>query len=159
VLPIRNILFGTDFSEPAAYAFSLAAALARDAKARLIVAHVREVVAAVGEFGALPPVVESEEEAKKKLVALYPADPTIEVKYVLTDGPPAPELLRLAELYACDLIVVGSHGRTGLLRMLMGSIAERVVRGAKCPTLVVKRPVAEAGGETKAKAKTKKTAV
>lgn len=52
-------------------------------------------------------------------------------------GDPATEILRYASRHAIDLIVVGTHGRTGLTRVLLGSVAERVVRGACCPVLVV----------------------
>ena len=144
MLPIRTILFGTDFSTHSDHAFALASALARDYMARLVIAHVREIpVAAYGEFGAAPPVVEDIDEANARLFALKPVGVEIEADHMLASGVPATELLQLADKHNADLIVVSSHGRTGLARLLMGSVAEQVVRGAKCPVLVVKQPLAE----------------
>jgi nucleotide-binding universal stress UspA family protein len=152
MLNIHTILFGTDFSPDSDYAFSLATALARDYKSRMVIVHVREVpVAPVGEFGFLPSEAEDVEEAKERLYALQPDEAT-EVEHVLANGVAGAELLRLAEEFGCDLIVVGSHGHTGLARLLMGSVAERVVRGAHCPVLVVKRPEAQRVAEQKTEA-------
>jgi nucleotide-binding universal stress UspA family protein len=61
----------------------------------------------------------------------------------LTDGEPYAEILRVAEDDGCDLIVMGTHGRTGLRRLLMGSVAEQVLRQASCPVLTVKTPFPE----------------
>jgi quercetin dioxygenase-like cupin family protein len=58
----------------------------------------------------------------------------------VTEGDPAEEVLRLTEALRCDLIVMGTHGRTGLGRLLTGSVAEEVLRKALCPVLVVKSP-------------------
>jgi nucleotide-binding universal stress UspA family protein len=60
----------------------------------------------------------------------------------LTDGDPAGEILVVAKKLGCSLIVMGTHGRSGLGRLLMGSVAEAVVRGASCPVLAVKSSVA-----------------
>jgi len=144
MLPIRNILFGADFSSASEYAFNVASALARDYMARLIIAHVREIpVAAFGEFGAAAPVVENMDDANARLFTMKPAGAMVNVDHVLLSGVPATELLQLAEDRHVDLIVLGSHGRTGLARLLMGSVAEQVVRGAHCPVLVVKQPLGE----------------
>jgi nucleotide-binding universal stress UspA family protein len=59
----------------------------------------------------------------------------------LQEGDPATEILRIAQECKCDLIVMGTHGRTGVARLLMGSVAEHVVRKAECPVLVVKTPL------------------
>src|SRR5215475_10244611 len=132
MLPIRTILFATDFSPPAEYGFQLACALARDYGAHLTVAHVKTFPTAVyGEFGALPPGPEDTDEAlQAKLTSLKPPSSDITVSYVLAEGDPAAEIIRLAKDTPCDLIVLGTHGRTGLSRLLMGSIAEQVVRKA-----------------------------
>jgi len=58
---------------------------------------------------------------------------------------PAGEILRLAAEVECDLIVLGTHGRTGLGRVLLGSVAEQVLRRAPCPVLTVKMPLPAAG--------------
>lgn len=144
MIPIRTIVFGTDFSTHSEHAFALASALARDYMARLVIAHVREIPAvAFGEFGATPPIVEDIDDANARLFSLKPVGVEVDADYVLASGVPATELLQLAEQHHADLIVVGSHGRTGLARLLMGSVAEQVVRGAQCPVLVVKQPMGE----------------
>jgi nucleotide-binding universal stress UspA family protein len=60
------------------------------------------------------------------------------MEYKLAKGDPASPIIKVAEEMACDLIVLGTHGRTGLGRVLMGSVAEHVMRSAPCPVLVVK---------------------
>ena len=143
MFPIRTILFGTDFSRASEDAFEVACALARDYKARLIVAHVKPLSpVAYGEFGALPPGPgEDAVTLNALLTAMKPAAGDIPVKYILAEGDPALELVRLATETPCDLVVLGTHGRTGLGRLLMGSVAEIVVRKAPCPVLTIKRPV------------------
>lgn len=65
-------------------------------------------------------------------------DAKVPVEHLLEEGNPSAEILRVAQERRCDLIVMGTHGRTGLHRLLMGSVAEHVVRKAPCPVLVVK---------------------
>ena len=67
----------------------------------------------------------------------------MEIDHRLTDGEPYAEILRVAEDDGCDLIVMGTHGRKGLRRLLMGSVAEQVVRQASCPVMTVKTPFPE----------------
>jgi nucleotide-binding universal stress UspA family protein len=69
-----------------------------------------------------------------------PPSPGIKVERILETGDPVEVILRTAAKLPADLIVLGSHGRTGLARLLLGSVAEQVVRKATCPVLVVKRP-------------------
>lgn len=143
MLPIKTILHPTDFSEPSQAAFELARALARDYQARLIFTHVQAASeVAVGEFGITPPPLEEEvEELQEKLFALEPADENLPTEHFFLTGDPATEIVRLATENDCDLIVMGTHGRSGLGRMLMGSVAEQVMRRAPCPVLTIKHPV------------------
>ena len=67
-------------------------------------------------------------------------DAQIVVEHRLEEGNPVAEILRVARETHCDLIVMGTHGRTGLAHLLMGSVAEQVVRKAGCHVLVVKTP-------------------
>jgi nucleotide-binding universal stress UspA family protein len=142
MLAIRTILHPTDFSDRSTHAFHLACALARDYGARLVLLHVNQPpVAVYGEMGALPTEpVENQEALRKKLYQLKPTDPKIQVAYYFGDGNPAAEIVRTAEEVSCELIVMGTHGRTGLGRILMGSVAEQVLRKASCPVLTVKAP-------------------
>ncbi len=95
-------------------------------------------------YGDLPPVPPEPPEVLRKvhdlLGQLWPPDPGVSVERHLLKGDPADEILRLARLSQCDLIVMGTHGLTGLDRLLMGSVAERVLRKAPCPVLTVKVP-------------------
>ncbi len=143
MLPIRTILHPTDFSEPSKYAFQIASALARDYGARLVVLHVATPpVVAYGEAPVDPELLQfDEEEARDRLSRLLAADPGVRAEHLLKTGDPATEILVVSEAYRADLIVMGTHGRTGLARLLMGSVAEQVVRKAACPVLTLKAPV------------------
>lgn len=140
-MPIRTILHPTDFSDRSGYALQLAAALARDYRARLVVLHVvpRSVVA-FGD-GFLPP--ESDDlraEARELLDGLQVPGAGVPVERRLVEGDPAEVILHIARETPADLIVLGTHGRTGLDRLLSGSAAEHVVRRAPCPVLTVTNP-------------------
>jgi nucleotide-binding universal stress UspA family protein len=67
----------------------------------------------------------------------------VPVEHQLEEGDPVTEILRVAQERECELIVMGTHGRTGLAHLLMGSVAERVVRRSGCSVLVVKTPFGE----------------
>jgi nucleotide-binding universal stress UspA family protein len=140
MFPIRTILHPTDFSEYSENAFRLACALARDYGSRLIVLHVStpQVVAYGGM--SLPAVWVDFKESKDKLLALRGPD-RVRVEHRLEEGDPVPEILRVARETPCDLIVMGTHGRRGLGRLLMGSVAEQIVRQAPCPVVTVKTPL------------------
>jgi nucleotide-binding universal stress UspA family protein len=145
MLPIHTILHATDFSPQSEAAFKVACALARDYRARVIVMHVHQTATmAFGEFGALPPAPdETEDGLRARLANIRPADSTVPIDRYLTEGEPAEEILRMAKDRGADLIVVGTHGRTGLGRLLMGSVAEKVMRRAPCLVLTVKQPLPE----------------
>lgn len=150
MLSIRKILHPTDFSEHADYAFQLACALARAQDARLLLLHVGRppVIAPVG--GVIPPEPERyQEELAESLHQLQAkaADVAVECRLGLAADPSA-EILRVAQENDCDLIVMGTHGRTGLARLLMGSVAEQVVRRASCPVMTVKTPLRERASPT-----------
>jgi predicted phosphoribosyltransferase/nucleotide-binding universal stress UspA family protein len=135
----RTILHPTDFSESSRAAFALACSLARDHGGRLVVLHVLEVPVAAYLGGVLVPEPEAElKTVWAKLRELRPDDPAIEVEHRLLEGEPAAEILGLAEEIDCDLIVMGTHGRTGLTRLALGSVAETVLRKAPCPVLTIK---------------------
>jgi nucleotide-binding universal stress UspA family protein len=82
----------------------------------------------------------SSEALEKLLGKVVPPDPAVPVIRRLVTGDPASEIPRVAKEEKVDLIVMGTHGRTGLLRMLMGSVAELVVRRAPCAVLTVRQP-------------------
>ena len=141
MLAIQTILHPTDFSERSQYGFRLACSLARDYGARLVDLHVAEPPTAVAAEGVLmPPPTVDLEPLRKRLQQLRPEDQKVLVEHLLVQGGAAEEILQVAQERKCDLIVMGTHGRTGLGRLLMGSVAEQVVRKASCPVLTVKTP-------------------
>jgi nucleotide-binding universal stress UspA family protein len=141
MLPIQTILHPTDFSEHSSYAFRQACSLARDYGARLVVLHVAEPPLAVSGEGVLmlPPNFDLE-PIRKQLQRLESENPEIQMEHRLVQGYAAAEIMRAAAETKCDLIMMGTQGRTGMGRLLMGSVAEQIVRRAPCPVLTVKMP-------------------
>jgi nucleotide-binding universal stress UspA family protein len=144
---IRSILLPTDFSECAESALPYAVQMARTTNARLLCLHVIEpMMPPVGYAPVtepLPTVDISEQlqaSAERELPKLAEREECagLEVEEVIAHGEAAAEIVRVARERDVDLIVISSHGRTGLGRMLFGSTAESVVRHARCPVLVVK---------------------
>ena len=146
-MQIRSILIPTDFSECGNYALSYATSLARTFGASMICVHVIEpIVPTVGYSGMTEPLPiaditeQLEDSAERELPKIAEREECagIEVEEVLVHGEAASEIVRVAKERNVDLIVISSHGRTGLGRILFGSTAEAVVRHASCPVLVVK---------------------
>jgi nucleotide-binding universal stress UspA family protein len=139
MLQIRTILHPTDFSEPSQAAWELACALARDYNARLLVVHVYAPPPVYAPDGIAMPLPQEEPAAlQARLAALRPADERIPCEHRLLEGEPAEKILELAQQEHADLIVMGTHGTTGLARLLVGSVAESVLRKAPCPVLTVR---------------------
>jgi nucleotide-binding universal stress UspA family protein/quercetin dioxygenase-like cupin family protein len=140
---IQTILHPTDFSENSRYAFETACALARDYHANLVALHV--MMPSVSPLLQQPPADPLRSaESQVSLAPLpwpQPLDPQIRVEHRLAEGDPAEEILRLADALGANLVVMGTHGRTGLGRFLTGSVAEEVLRKSRCPVMVVKTPL------------------
>jgi universal stress protein A len=144
MLPINNILHPTDFSDRSEFAFRLATALARDYHANLVILHVVQDPVVLYTEGVIPaPAEDHMEEMRERLLRLQPPSDTVTVTHRLEEGNPATEILRVAGLIPADLVVMGTHGRRGLNRLLMGSVAEYVLERATCPVLTVKTPFPE----------------
>jgi len=133
----KTILFPTDFSLASDAALPHAEALAKQAGARLLIVHVEEPPLAYGGgelyYGLPEP---SSERILKMLEEVKPKDASVPFTHRLTMGDPAGEIVRIAEDEGAEMIVLGTHGRTGVTRLLMGSVAEAVVRRAPCPVQV-----------------------
>jgi nucleotide-binding universal stress UspA family protein len=138
MLTLRAILHPTDFSAGSREAFRLACTLAQDHGARLVLLHVMWPPA-FGEGGALM-LDQFHENALAELRRL-PVPEGVGVEQHVGVGRPASEVVRVAQETGCDLIVMGTHGRSGIRRLLMGSVAEKVMRTAPCPVLTVKASV------------------
>lgn len=143
----KTILAPTDFSEHSRIGLDMARDLARESGARMVVLHV--IVDALPAL--LPDVVgfrfdEVEDQlgqrAREALPTFFsPADREgLEVEFKVAHGVPHAEICRLAAELPADLIVIGTHGRSAALQLLIGSVAEKVVRKAPCPVLVARRP-------------------
>ncbi|HZZ82327.1 MAG TPA: universal stress protein [Gemmataceae bacterium] len=140
MLAIRGILHPTDFSEISANAFRLACSLAHDYRAPLYVLHVSTPVEAFENENLFDQHSSQYlAQAWEKLGQL--THPGINVHRFIEEGDAVEQILRFASSLHCDYIVMGSHGRTGLNRLLLGSVAEQVVRRAACQVIIVKRPV------------------
>jgi nucleotide-binding universal stress UspA family protein len=135
----KKILFPTDFSSTSDDGLAMAESLARDTGAELLILHVEEPPAAYGGGEMYYGIPEPDKSALLKMLHdVVPSDMGIPYEHRLVTGEAADEIVRVADREHCDLIVIGSHGRTGLRRLLMGSVAEAVVRRANCPVLTVK---------------------
>ena len=139
MIRIERILYPTDFSSYSNQAYFHAVSLAEKHGATLTVLFVYnpDKITTPGNPASL-------EEARvywnQQLESIRPVDPGIQVNHCLLEGDPADEIVRYGRDAGIDLIVMGTHGRTGLERLLMGSVAERVLRDASCSVLVVKLP-------------------
>lgn len=137
----KKILFPTDFSTSSDAGLRHATALARESGAMLLIVHVEEPPLAYGGGEMYYGVPNPDHAAiQKMLKEVVSTSPDVQYEHRLVVGDPAAEIVRLAEQEGVDLIVMGTHGRTGLKRMLMGSVAEAVVRRAACPVFTFKAP-------------------
>ncbi len=143
-MEIRHILAPTDFSEFSKQALDYAFALAQKFGAKLSLLHVIEPQAYPVESYApswgTTMLEDLDRSARAELANLLPEaeDAKIEVTRFVVIGTPYLEILQTAEAEKADLIVMATHGRTGLSHLVMGSVAERVVRTASCPVLTLR---------------------
>jgi nucleotide-binding universal stress UspA family protein len=146
MIKIRCIVCPTDFSATARRAVEYAAELARSFGAEVVLLHVIPDMnyppKSLGMVTALPNLrQELNQRAKQELDALRTLfDAAVKVRTELRDGQSHEQVLECANAVKADLIVLGTHGHTGLKHLLLGSTAERVVRLATCPVLVVRKP-------------------
>lgn len=153
---ICRILFPTDFSETARAAWDWATTLAGRLGAGLIVLHVMEPIRSLAGVDLGINELEriwkaGREVAEQEMNALLSgADPNLRTAHIIEEGMPFERIIWIARRQGADLIVMGTHGRSGLRRVFFGSVAERVVREAPCPVLTVRPPAAgEALGGTR----------
>ncbi|MBN1436548.1 MAG: universal stress protein [Sedimentisphaerales bacterium] len=146
---LKKIVYPTDFSEFSMCAVPYALELAEEFGAEL---HCLHVVDEVGQYwvgaseSAVPLVISPEELLKSaeeqlaKFVAEHFETTKVKVVSKLVSGRPFVEIIRYAREEEIDMIVIATHGRGGLASMLLGSVAEKVVRKAPCPVLTVRHP-------------------
>ena len=148
MIEVRTILHPTDFSEPSNHALQYALSLAQEFKAKLCVLHVIEEIAGAMYFDMLQAptltqlMEDIENQTRSALDDLVPREvrDKIQTECLIRKGVPFLEIVRCATEIRADMIVCGTHGRTGLKHALFGSVAEKVVRKAPCPVLSVRHP-------------------
>ena len=142
--PIRKILVPTDFSPHAEEAFLVAQDLAKPIGATVVLFHISPPPAVVSDGDRL--LLATGRAAAKdtwgELRKLQAKDPAVRVEHevILAERPDVEHILQILQECGCDLIVMGTHGRTGLLHRLFGSVTQEVVRRAHCPVMVVRPP-------------------
>jgi nucleotide-binding universal stress UspA family protein len=141
----RIILFAADFSVNSAAAFRVACSLSIEKSTRLVVLHVVEPdwTARRPEYarpGSMPafPTQGLHDFLKQRMGEVYAPDRALEVEYRTTEGPAATEIVRVADEAGANLIAMGTHGRSGLPRLLTGSVAAKVLATAHCPVLALR---------------------
>ena len=140
----KHILVPTDFSEYADYALDYAIELAKTLQARLTVLYVLHLSSLA--LGDAPPAVlddtlkamETNAQQRTQMALARVQQAGLQGESAIVEGIPFQTIIETAERRDVDLIVMGTHGRTGLTHALMGSVAERVVRLAPCPVLVTR---------------------
>ena len=135
----RHILFATDFSPAAAQAIPYVKTLAKYYEADLVVLHVRNpILSPMAEPAAYDIYLEAmkaeDERHRKELLETFAGIPT---EVVVKEGGIPSRMEAVIEEKHTDLVVIGTHGRTGLKKMLLGSVAEEIFRTVKCPVLTV----------------------
>lgn len=143
---VRRILHPTDFSRASGAAFLKAVALAKESRAQLLLVHVLLPPTPFIGDGYISPKTYQELEASARRGAQRELAKVVaraqkakaRVKAVLLEGVPYDRIARAARSKRADLIVMGTHGRSGLSKFFLGSVAERVIAVAPCPVLTVR---------------------
>jgi nucleotide-binding universal stress UspA family protein len=154
MIPMTRILCPVDFSDSARHALTHAWAIAAWYGARLVVVHVfapvpaADVAASLQPFGMPPPAALTEADRGQLLERLTrfvdPVARRMPAEVMLLEAPDArAEIVSQARTLAADLLVMGAHGRSGVERLVLGSVTEKVLRKAPCPVLVVPRHAAD----------------
>lgn len=136
---VKNVLFPTDMSELSLAGMERVVELTRDAGAQLHIVHVEEPTPPFGEGSLYMGMADTvRARLQEELAKVRPRDAKVPTVHKLLSGDPAVAIADYAQAEAIDVIVMTSHGRTGLARLFMGSVAEEVVRRAPCPVMVLK---------------------
>ena len=142
----RRIVHPTDFSTASRAAFAKAVEMAKADRGELLLVHVLSPVMPVPGDGYISPKVYDEIAASTRAWAQKQLDKLLakakaagaRVKGLLVEGVPHEQIVRLAKSKRADVVVMGTHGRSGLAKLFLGSVAGRVVAAAPCPVLTVR---------------------
>lgn len=143
----HTVMYATDFSRPSRLAFSRALEVARRDRSELIVLHVLPPPVGPDALRVVPERMYQEmkaavmRRAERLLAALVQAAEKARVRSraVITEGLPQEEIPKAAKTYKASLVVIGTHGRTGMARLLMGSVAAQVIGTCPCPVMTIRR--------------------
>lgn len=136
--PPKVILHPSDFSENAENAFRLACELAQPCCSKVIVLHAHMPPAlAMGDMPPMPLEIEDEDEARRKLNMIQSNLSGVVLEHKMVTGTAVEVILNTARSVHADLIVMGTYGRSGFKRLLLGSVADHVLRRTPCPMLIV----------------------
>jgi nucleotide-binding universal stress UspA family protein len=146
-MTVRSILIPTDFSETSDVALAYATDMALGLGARLYLLHVARKTGEPADANV--PLGRFETAAQERLdLRVTPQDHArLRPEYAVRVGTPAEEIVRYAGDRDVDLLIMGTHGRSGVAHLLLGSVAEHVVRTAPCPVLLVRHPKAAVARE------------
>ena len=144
-MKLRRILHATDFSPASRHAFAKALDLAKESRAGLLIVHVRSTVVPMVEGYTAVEVYADIQRANRayatkqldRLVA-QARQARVRTESLLLEGIAADQIARAARRRRADMVVIGTHGRTGLAKLFLGSVASRVVATAGCPVLTVR---------------------
>jgi len=146
-MKFKKILFPTDFSPYSDVAMPYAVSFAEKFKSKLFILHVVEIFLPdpdyLGIYSDISKIYEdfqAESEKKMKEMKTMKILEGIDIQTSIVGGKPFIEIIKFARDNETDLIVMGTHGRSGLNHVIFGSTAEKVVRKAQCPVLTVKHP-------------------
>jgi len=148
MIRMKNVLFAADFSESSQNALRYAMSFAREYEAKLWALHVVDEAANAVCYDMMAGQllddlrIDVEQRAQEKMRRLIAPDKATGLNWegLVRKGSPAQEIVDMAQEVEADMIVCGTHGRTGLKHLLFGSVAEKVVRLAPCPVLTVRHP-------------------
>ncbi len=146
MFPIKQIIAPTDFSEPAGQGLQAAIEMASKFDARLMLIHVVDTVPTISGThlmsgaNAVQMQEQMQDNARKHIENLIRSEvpEQIPCEYKIVSGKPADEIIRLCQEASADLIVIATHGYSGMERFIFGSVAERVMRKAECPVLSIR---------------------
>jgi len=146
MMKIRRVLHPTDFSPASRRAFDCSIEVARRDKAELLIVHALAVVVPMIGEGYVSPAAFDEVQRAARAQGQTQLDAAVararkagtRARGLLLEGVAATQIARAAKSQRADVIVMGTHGRTGLARVFLGSVAERVVGTAPCPVLTVR---------------------
>ena len=143
---MRRILFASDFSKASRRAFTTAVKTAKNSHGALTIVHVLAPLTPIGPDQYIGPQTWQEIDEESRRWATRHLDELsakaraagVRAKAFLAEGQPAKEVTRVAKKLRADLIVIGTHGRTGFAKLLLGSIASQIVATSTCPVMTVR---------------------